>query len=315
MKRLFYLIPIAVLVLIIGISHSCIINYKLLNLKLQLSQSQVIHQKLFKNGMAISENLKVSKKEFDNALTKLQVQDSRITDLQKELKKDRYKIKTVTVVKTTVVPKPIYITKEKSDSSSGSKYSKDIFYKFKNSQLRLASITFDTKDKLWDYKLIPFSLNLVILRSTSKNKLSKYGATATLSSEGKDYPIPISSFKTKELIEKKSAWSLSLSPLSLKFSLFLSLAPNQVSYSLAVSSYLLKLYNIDNVKSFQFLGIGFGYTNPYIISGYILPVSFNLNSIIPLIKNTYITIGLGFNYDLPNNLFFLSGVIGISFEF
>lgn len=299
-------------------TYSCHRNKQLEALKKELNLANKISAKLFSSGSALSSSLFLLRNNFESLLAEERRKDSRISELEKEIKKTKGRIKTVIKLETKIVEKIRYYQKQSSDVSSGSKFTKNIFYKFEKSSLLLASVQFDTGEKKtpWSYQIHPFKLSLTILRIHKPGFPSRYAATASLiDQKNTSHRIKISLLESSDLFESNSTnWNFSLSPFSLHLSWLFFLSKVGFSHGPAISTYLFKLKKGD-VKKFQFLGLGLGFDNSNSLFFNLNLVAINLNNFIPIVYNSYVTLGLGVALDINSWEPRPFGSIGLSFEF
>lgn len=295
------------LLVVLLLSSGCYGYFQYKSMKDKLVSSALLLEKERKehriSSNTLLSSLKVVHRSKMNKLNKeLAKQDKDIKKLLKKLKEKKREVVIRNRTRVQVLTHVIYKDK-KSDLIKQGVYKKTIVSK---KGLVLASTSFNTKKltKPWSYETYPLTLRLQIFQSVKRNTPDMIGLSAKLRDfKGREVKARILSSATTYSYPKTEVpkWVLSISPFRLELYAVMGLEVAGPSFSggFGLSSHLLKL-NYGSKDVFRFLGLGIGYNSPGGIHALLFPVSYNLGSVLPIISDLFLTLGVGVGIDLTN---------------
>lgn len=297
MKQIIAQIILAVL-LLISSSFGFLKCSESKRLKLQLTQAENSYKEMerVKDNLVLSSREMVSKKTLDKALDENK-------ELKKFLSEKKVEIKYLTKIRT--ITKYVKVQSQKSDQV---KETKDIDQNNKKiteyikglkdaSGLSVAKVSFKhPSDKPWSYEIYPRKTFVTVINQKERDGNERIIVQTTQEDkDGKRAPLSLVDVRT--IIRRPSirqfVFELNTFQLEL-YGLFGFGLEGQLGLGAGLGAHLFRI-KLKEKEAFRLVGLVAGYSAGAIGVTF-HPFSFNLGTLIPFLKDTYITIGVGGGY-------------------
>lgn len=261
--------------------------------------------KRIKKNVAVSGNTILKEKKFKEQISKLIAKNQELKLLIDSAKKQG-RIKYVTKTEIKFVDRVVY-KNSKSTIVVAGKHTKILRYK---NGMYVGYVKFDTSKlkKPWSYVLDQFKIKINIVQAKAKKGPDVIAIQANIiDGKGKSYKPKIELSKTIQRYEKNGKIRLSLSPFTIEGGLIGGISSSlKPVFGYTVGLPILKLKDLSNKDIARFItpSIGITFDGKGIVG--LGLVSYNLSNNIPILNDTFVSLGAGLTFPTIDYFLYLS---------
>lgn len=268
---------------------------------LSLNERSFAEMKRLRDNLVISSSKMVSKETFDKEIKELTAKNN---ELATTLKEKQTKVLYKTVIKT--VTKYIEVKDKPSDKIEKGK-KENVYHKeiSNDAGLAIADVRFKhPSSKPWSYKVHPLQTKITVIHAIKKGVPKIVVETTQTDYKNNTKPLQLVDVSTIIRRPEIKPFHFGVNPFQLElYGLYGfhqgKTENNGVGFGLGTHVFYL---DVKERTMFRFVGFVAGYQAGAVSLSF-HPVSFNLGAFIPILKDTYITIGIGGAFVLKDQIF------------